>query len=506
MKKVLAFIAGIFAVSALFAGCKESEESDSIVYGEPSAMIFWQEVEGVSGYEIACIRGKGIAEEDYISVSAEKNYYEFTDLVNNATYTYYVRGVKEDGSKTSPVTGSVVANKSGPSLNVMAYFLDSASTLEEQSLHLAVTTDGLNWQALNGNKPVFTLSTIGGNRVRDPYIVKKADGTYLMIATDWTLYQNTGKLGNHRLYDGTISEEDSWNYETNSYWDVNTTCLIFADSDDMITWKNERQIQLVSDEAKKAFYEKNSNYQFCWAPEVVQNNGKVIHTVDGTGYKYGVIWSGQGETDGTKSKSWNNKTKSYDYTYGHGTKYRRTFVNWTNDFETFTEPEVYFNPGNSNIDADVCDDGNGNFYIFYKDEFNVVDNSNPNITVRSGGYYTLCENKSTSLSPNSFNFNYVFNWNINYKTITKQANIPVYYNQGEGMFCFRPYKNQNLWYCVLDAHDAGKEKVFALYQTTDFNTWTQKDNTSWPEGSIRHGSSVTASVEQISSLVKEFGF
>ena len=37
---------------------------------------------------------------------------------------------------------------------------------------------------------------------------------------------------NHRLYDGTTSEITNWNYTTSSYWDVNTSCLIFADSGD----------------------------------------------------------------------------------------------------------------------------------------------------------------------------------------------------------------------------------------------------------------------------------
>lgn len=393
-------------------------------------------------------------------------------------------------------------------LRVMGYFRDSGSTLEEQSLHLAVTSDGRHWKALNGNRGVFRLSTIGGNRVRDPYIVKKPDGKYLMIATDWTLYKSPVQPGNHRLYDGTKSDVSFWNYVTDNYWDVNTSCLIFADSDDMTSWTNERQIQMVSDADKKAFREKNGNYQFCWAPEIIHDGGKVIFTdpLTKAEYRYGVIWSGQGETNGSTSISYNPVTGIYETTCGHGTSYRRTFVNYTNDFETFSGPQVYFNPSNSNIDASVCSDegafstdGTAEYHIFYKDEFNIAEEG---IVKASSGMYTLCQNHSDSLLPNSFNRNRVYSQNHLGNSITASTGP---YNQGEGMFCFRPYASRKLWYLVLDAHDAHQEKVFALYETNDFRTWKVNDDTSWPEGDIRHGASVKVTREEMIKLIETYG-
>lgn len=489
MKKVFSLISMLLASCAIFnfsACSEENVQSDSA-----SAFVIWQKVDGALSYNIGIVEDS--KETSYINTSSSANYFEWKNLENEKEYTFSVYATLADGSDTkkSAVTKKVSAYKGRKNLFVMGYFLDAKHDVDEQNLHLAVTSDGLHWQALNNNAAVFKISTIGGNRVRDPYIVKKPDGTYLMIATDWTLYQ-ASSTGGHRLFDGSTSSETSWNYETNSYWDVNTSCLIFADSEDLITWKNERQIQMVSDEDKKAFYDANTSYQFCWAPEIIHDNGKVIFTDPETNetYKYGVIWSGQGETDGKESKSYNPKKGKYEKTSGHATNYRRTFVNYTNDFETFAEPQVYFDPGKSNIDLSVCSDDKGTFYAFYKDE--------------CSGYYGMAENYSKSLLPNSFNSNYIWSRSYNNKQIQEIAGGT--YNQGEGMFCFRPNAGVDRWICVLDAHDAKKSKVFATYETSDFRVWKENDNTSWPSGEIRHGACVEVSLEEMTKLINAFGF
>ncbi len=466
----------------------ESEQENA------NAFVIWQPVKNATNYYIGLQNSSGKVSE-YVNTNSSQNYYEWQHLADSKEYTFnvYAEFANKTNTRTSPQKITVCAAKGDKCLRVMGYFLDSNHTVDEQNLHLAITTDGLHWQSLNSNKSVFQISTIGGNRLRDPYIVKKADGTYLMIATDWTTYEaDTSKLGNHRLYDGSTSEITSWNYTTSSYWDVNTSCLIFADSDDLISWKNERQIQMLSDKDKQSFYAKNSNYQFCWAPEIIHDNGNIIFTdpETKTSYKYGVIWSGQGETNGETSKSYNAKTDSYGTSSGHSISYRRTFVNFTNDFETFSEPQVYFDPGNSNIDASVCTDDKGKFYLFFKDE--------------KSGYYGMSENFSTSLLPNSFNSNKIYGRAYNGKQVQEVAGGT--YNQGEGMFCFKPNSGVDKWLCVLDAHDAKQSKVFATFETKDFVIWKENDNTSWPSGDIRHGCSVEITLEEMQNLINAFGF
>src|SRR3954463_12391314 len=66
----------------------------------------------------------------------------------------------------------------------MAYFTESPSmTAANYSLHLAVTADGLNWTPLNQNNPVAT-PTLGSRGLRDPFILRKQDGTFVVLATD----------------------------------------------------------------------------------------------------------------------------------------------------------------------------------------------------------------------------------------------------------------------------------------------------------------------------------
>ncbi|KOU61076.1 alpha-L-arabinofuranosidase [Streptomyces sp. MMG1533] len=67
---------------------------------------------------------------------------------------------------------------------VMAYFTESTTMLEANyGLHLAVSTDGLRWMPLNQNNPVVT-PTLGAGGLRDPFILRKQDGTFVVMATD----------------------------------------------------------------------------------------------------------------------------------------------------------------------------------------------------------------------------------------------------------------------------------------------------------------------------------
>jgi hypothetical protein len=66
----------------------------------------------------------------------------------------------------------------------MAYFTESPSmTAASYNLHLAVSTDGLAWTPLNQNRPVAT-PTAGSRGLRDPFILRKQDGTFTVLATD----------------------------------------------------------------------------------------------------------------------------------------------------------------------------------------------------------------------------------------------------------------------------------------------------------------------------------
>ncbi|WP_327000150.1 glycoside hydrolase family 43 protein [Dactylosporangium sp. NBC_01737] len=67
---------------------------------------------------------------------------------------------------------------------VFGYFTESPNfTGANYGLHLAVSQDGLNWTPLNQNNPVVT-PTAGTLGLRDPFILRKQDGTFVVLATD----------------------------------------------------------------------------------------------------------------------------------------------------------------------------------------------------------------------------------------------------------------------------------------------------------------------------------
>ncbi|WP_328473370.1 glycoside hydrolase family 43 protein [Actinoplanes sp. NBC_00393] len=67
---------------------------------------------------------------------------------------------------------------------VFGYFKETPNQSgDSYALHLAVSTDGLNWRPLNQNNPVAT-PTAGTLGLRDPFILRKQDGTFVVLAID----------------------------------------------------------------------------------------------------------------------------------------------------------------------------------------------------------------------------------------------------------------------------------------------------------------------------------
>ena len=67
---------------------------------------------------------------------------------------------------------------------VMAYFTETPDGAgSDYGLHLAVSGDGLDWMPLNQNAPVLT-PTRGSRGLRDPFLLRRQDGTFVVLATD----------------------------------------------------------------------------------------------------------------------------------------------------------------------------------------------------------------------------------------------------------------------------------------------------------------------------------
>lgn len=188
---------------------------------------------------------------------------------------------------------------------LFTYF--TGNKVEDESIHFAVSTDGLSFFALNNNEPVIDsreISSTGG--VRDPHIVRGVDGkTFYMVVTDMT---------------------------SSKGWDSNRAMVLLRSSD-LIGWtSNVINIQ--------NRFPGNDSLLRVWAPQTIY---------DPEVNKYMVYWS---------MKHGKNGQDIIYYSYAN-----KDFT----DLET--EPKQLFFPSNgkSCIDGDIILK-DGVYHLFYKTE------------------------------------------------------------------------------------------------------------------------------------------
>ncbi|MEO6523410.1 MAG: glycoside hydrolase family 43 protein [Mucilaginibacter sp.] len=175
----------------------------------------------------------------------------------------------------------------------------------QDGLHLAYSEDGLKWQALKGDSSFLKPMVSKDKIMRDPCIIRGADGLFHMV---WT---------------------DSWTDRGIGY----------ASSKDLIHWSEQTQLMVM---------EKEPTAQNCWAPEL---------TYDDVTKTYMLYWAttipgrfAQSDTSAEGKKS------------NH-----RIYYQTTKDFKTYSETKVLYDPHFSSIDATIVKDGR-QFIMFFKNE------------------------------------------------------------------------------------------------------------------------------------------
>lgn len=178
----------------------------------------------------------------------------------------------------------------------------------QEAIHYALSTDGYQFWALNGDLPVISsakISSTGG--VRDPHIMRAADGkTFYMVATDMVSAKG---------------------------WDSNRS-MVLMKSTDLINWS----ASVVNIPQKFAG---NEDLLRVWAPQTI---------FDEENNKYMIYWS---------MKNGQNPDKIY-YAYANA------------DFTDLqTEPkQLYFSPTkDAAIDGDIVK-FQGKYHLFFKTEGN----------------------------------------------------------------------------------------------------------------------------------------
>lgn len=193
------------------------------------------------------------------------------------------------------------------SFHAYLFVFFTGNRMNMEQISFAVSIDGLNFYALNNNKPVFDsrqISSTGG--LRDPHILRCEDGnTFFMVATDMVCANG---------------------------WDSNRAMVLLR-SDNLTDWTSA-----VVNIQKR--YQNQQDLKRVWAPQTIY---------DPDAGKYMIYWSMKYGTDGT------------DIIY----------YAYANDEFTDLEgePQVLFMPQDkmSCIDGDIIHK-DSLYYLFYKTE------------------------------------------------------------------------------------------------------------------------------------------
>lgn len=174
---------------------------------------------------------------------------------------------------------------------------------ENESVHIAVSSDGYHFDALNNNEKVVT-QTLGKKCCRDPFIFRDEDNKFHIIATDM------------RCYDG---------------WCSNNSMIVW-DSDDLIHWNNERLIDF-------SLFDETKNADRVWAPQVMFDKKRG---------EYMIYWSHNNTDDDLDTILW------YAYT--------KDFKTLTTSPKILFKPKS----GKSSIDGDIIE-ANNKYYLYEAD-------------------------------------------------------------------------------------------------------------------------------------------
>ncbi len=197
---------------------------------------------------------------------------------------------------------------------VMSYYQGETGSVEvaKDSLYLAYSKDRLQWTVLSPTEPAYRLSQMGSNRLRDPYLLRKLDGTFVILATDWTL--------------------------TNSNDYVPSPNIIVIDSPDLITFMNPRLLRVT-------LLDHSGVPMHAWAPEAFY---------DPYLNEYGILWAGNDEND---------INRIY-------VSYTTDFQQIRNN-----DPIVFFDPGYSVVNPTLVQTFDRNYLLFKDDRPGILNDN-----------------------------------------------------------------------------------------------------------------------------------
>ncbi|KAJ8140099.1 hypothetical protein OY671_006704, partial [Metschnikowia pulcherrima] len=294
-----------------------------------------------------------------------------------------------------------------------SYFVgEGTATGEQVYFGLSQGNDPSKYQNLNDNQPVLT-SESGEKGSRDPFIIRSPEGDkFYQIATDLKIYGN----GNWDASQRTGSKS-----------------IMVWESTDLVNWTDQRLVQVSPDTAGNT-----------WAPEAYYD-----------------------ETIGAYVVFWASKLYAEDDPGHTGNTYNRMMYATTRDFVTFSEAQVWVDPGYSVIDSTVTQH-DGQYYRFTKDERN-------NTSSTPCSKFILAEKAAESRSTD---YDFITD------CIGKANSLGGGINQGEGPTIFKS-NTEEKWYLFIDEF-GGRGYVPFESTSLDAAEWTMSTDYEMPSRP-RHG-------------------
>lgn len=296
-------------------------------------------------------------------------------IILKATLTY------EGATKDIHLDGLVL--KDPYVAHLMTYFNHgegpNSGSNPKAGMRLAYSLDGLDWLPLNNGHSVINATGGTTNWLRDPHAFRKKDGSFGIVSTQG--------------------------------WD--TPFIFMWETEDMVSF-TEHYLRASYAGPVDDNREHNLSGLRAWAPKVMY---------DRLSENYFVFWADP------KDPSNDDTNNAVD---------RPMYYNATKDFQTLSEPGVYFSAGYPIIDAMIVKD-QGVYYMYFKDE--------------RIGEKRIRVAKSTSLTPGSF-------------VLTEEVASHVD-DQVEGPFAFKSLADNN-WYLYYD--DFSDTHTYKYSKTKDLST------------------------------------
>ena len=182
-------------------------------------------------------------------------------------------------------------------------------TPDGEQVYFGISRDGLTWEQVNNGNPILTAQ-LGEKGCRDIEIIRLKKGGFVILTTDLSIAYRMDE--NHNV---------NWQI-------VNRTgskCLRMWKTDDLVNFSDEKLIYFGRDD-----------FGCMWAPEIFYddiNDEYLIH--------------------------WGSTIAEDDF------KHMSIYCSTTKDFETFSEPKLYFTKDNEILDTHIQKVGD-TYHLFYK--------------------------------------------------------------------------------------------------------------------------------------------